>query len=124
MDRMSPQDVSFLHIEDDSAPMHVGSVAIFEGPVPLYDDFVALIAGKLPLVPRYRQRVRFVPLELSRPVWIDDPHFNLTYHVRNTALPRPGGDRELRNLVGRVMSQHLDRDKPLWEMWMVDGLEG
>ena len=82
-----------------------------------------MVAGKLPAVPRYRQKVRFVPLQLGRPVWVDDPHFNLGYHLRHTALAVPGGDRELRNLVGRVMSQQLDRHKPLWEMWMVEGLE-
>jgi WS/DGAT/MGAT family acyltransferase len=82
-----------------------------------------MVAGKLPLVPRYRQKVRFVPLQLGRPVWVDDPHFNLGYHLRHTALASPGGDRELRNLVGRVMSQQLDRHKPLWEMWMVEGLD-
>ena len=82
-----------------------------------------MVAGKLPAVPRYRQKVRFVPLQLGRPLWVDDPHFNLGYHLRHTALASPGGDRQLRNLVGRVMSQQLDRHKPLWEMWMVDGLE-
>ncbi len=123
MDRMSPLDASFLHIENAVSHMHIGSVAIFEGPVPAYEDFEAMVAGKLPAVPRYRQKVRFVPLQLGRPLWVDDPHFNLGYHLRHTALASPGGDRELRNLVGRVMSQQLDRHKPLWEMWMVDGLD-
>jgi WS/DGAT/MGAT family acyltransferase len=120
---MSPLDASFLHIEDDKAHMHIGSVAIFEGPAPSYDDICAMVDSKLSLVPRYRQKVRFVPLGLGRPVWVDDPHFNLTYHVRQTALPTPGGDEELRNLVGRVMSQQLDRSKPLWEMWVIEGLD-
>ncbi|HEY5077915.1 MAG TPA: wax ester/triacylglycerol synthase family O-acyltransferase, partial [Acidimicrobiia bacterium] len=120
---MSPLDASFLHIENAVSHMHIGSVAIFEGPVPAYEEFVAMVAGKLPAVPRYRQKVRFVPLDLGRPLWVDDPHFNLGYHLRHTALASPGGDRELRNLVGRVMSQQLDRHKPLWEMWMVDGLD-
>ena len=80
-----------------------------------------MVEGKLPLVPRYRQVVRCVPLALGRPVWVDDPHFNLGYHLRRTALPAPGGERELRTLVGRVMSQNLDRAKPLWEMWIVEG---
>jgi diacylglycerol O-acyltransferase / wax synthase len=123
MDRMSPQDASFLHIENDENHMHIGSVGIFEGPAPDYGDFADLVAGKLPLVPRYRQRVRFVPLDIGRPLWVDDSHFNLGYHLRHTALPRPGGDQELRNLVGRLMAQQLDRTKPLWEMWMVDGLQ-
>ena len=122
MDRMSPQDASFLHIEDGVNHMHIASVGVFEGPPPPYDDFVAMVAGKLPLVPRYRQKVRFVPLDLSRPVWVDDASFNIRYHVRRTALPAPGGDDELRLLVGRVMSQQLDRNRPLWEMWMVEGL--
>jgi WS/DGAT/MGAT family acyltransferase len=82
-----------------------------------------MIEAKLAFVPRYRQVVRFVPFALARPVWVDDPHFNLGYHVRRTALPQPGGDGELRTLVGRVMSQNLDRAKPLWEMWVVEGLD-
>jgi WS/DGAT/MGAT family acyltransferase len=123
MDRMSPQDASFLHVEDAVSHMHIGSVAIFEGPPPSYERFEAMVAGKLPAVPRYRQKVRFVPFQLGRPLWVDDPHFNLGYHLRHTALASPGRDRELRNLVGRVMSQQLDRHKPLWEMWLVEGLE-
>jgi diacylglycerol O-acyltransferase len=120
---MSPLDASFLHIEDDKSHMHIGSVAIFEGPAPSYESVCAMVESKLALVPRYRQKVRFVPFGLGRPVWVDDPHFNLIYHVRQTALPIPGGNEELRNLVGRVMSQQLDRSKPLWEMWMVEGLD-
>ncbi|HEX4489899.1 MAG TPA: wax ester/triacylglycerol synthase family O-acyltransferase [Acidimicrobiia bacterium] len=123
MDRMSPLDASFLHIEDAVSHMHIGSIAVFEGPAPGYDEFEAMVAGKLPAVPRYRQKVRFVPLQLGRPVWVDDPHFNLGYHLRHTALASPGGDHQLRTLVGRLMSQQLDRHKPLWEMWMVEGLE-
>src|SRR2546423_10301965 len=121
--RLSPMDASFLHVEDGVSPMHIASVAIFEGPAPAYADVAGTIAGKLPLVPRYRQVVRFVPLDLGRPVWVDDPHFNLEYHVRHTALPAPGGEEQLRKLVGRVMAQQLDRTKPLWEIWMVEGLE-
>jgi WS/DGAT/MGAT family acyltransferase len=119
---MSPTDASFLHIEDGINHMHIASVAVFEGPPPPYEELVAMVAGKLPLVPRYRQRVRFVPFDLSRPVWVDDVSFNLDYHIRHTALPDPGGDAELKNLVGRVMAQELDRNRPLWEMWMVEGL--
>jgi WS/DGAT/MGAT family acyltransferase len=124
MQRLSPLDASFLHIEDHTSPMHIASAAIFEGPAPAYADIVRMVTAKLPLVPRYRQRVRFVPFELGRPVWVDDVHFNLDYHVRHTALPAPGGDDQLRKLVGRIMSQSLDRAKPLWEMWMVEGVEG
>ena len=123
MDRMSPQDASFLHVENDVNHMHIASVAIFEGPAPGQSEIVQMVAAKLHLVPRYRQVVRFVPLELERPVWVDDSHFNLRYHVRHTALPSPGGEDQLRNLVGRVMAQQLDRAKPLWEMWIVEGLE-
>ena len=123
MDTMSPLDASFLHIEDAVTHMHIGSVGIFEGPPPGPGEVRDAIAARLPLVPRYRQKVRFVPFELGRPVWVDDPHFNLDYHVRRTALPAPGGDDELRNLVGRVMSQQLDRSKPLWELWVAEGLD-
>jgi diacylglycerol O-acyltransferase / wax synthase len=123
MDRLSPLDASFLHIEDDVNHMHIGSIGIFEGPPPPYEELVATFAGRLHLVPRYRQRVQTVPLSLARPVWVDDPHFNVEYHVRRTALPAPGDDAELRRLVGQVMSQPLDRSKPLWEIWMVEGLD-
>jgi diacylglycerol O-acyltransferase / wax synthase len=122
MHRMSPLDASFLHLEDDVTQLHIGSVAIFEGPPPPHEEIRAMVGGKLALVPRYRQVVRFVPLAMGRPVWVDDRHFNLEYHVRRTALPAPGGEEELRNLVGRIMSQHLDRAKPLWEMWIAEGL--
>jgi diacylglycerol O-acyltransferase / wax synthase len=122
MHTMSPLDASFLHVEDAVSHMHIGSVAVFEGPPPSHEDVLAAIASKLPLVPRYRQKVRFIPLDLARPVWVDDPHFQLEYHVRRTAMPSPGGDEQLRRLVGRVMSQKLDRGKPLWEMWVAEGL--
>lgn len=124
MDRLSPLDASFLHIEDDVNHMHIGAIGLFEGPPPAYDDLVRTVAGRLHLVPRYRQRIATVPLSLARPVWVDDPHFSIGYHVRHTALPAPGDDDALRRLVGRVMSQQLDRSKPLWEMWMVEGLTG
>jgi WS/DGAT/MGAT family acyltransferase len=116
-------DASFLHIEDDVSHMHIASVAIFEGPQPPFSEVVSMVEAKLALVPRYRQVVKFVPFDLGRPVWADDPHFNIEYHLRHTALPAPGGEAELRKLVGRVMSQQLDRSKPLWEIWVVEGLE-
>jgi diacylglycerol O-acyltransferase / wax synthase len=122
-DRMSPIDASFLHVEDAVTHMHIGSVSIMEGPPPPYEAVRDMVAGKLPLVQRYRQVVRRVPFDLGRPVWADDPYFNIEYHVRHTALPRPGGETELRGLVGRIMAQKLDRAKPLWEMWMVEGLD-
>lgn len=120
---MSPQDAMFLAIEDERNPMHIGNVSVFEGPPPTYGDFVRTVAANLPLVPRYRQRVRFVPMELGRPVWVDDAHFQILYHIRRTAIPQPGSAEELRNLAGRVFAQNLDRGKPLWELWMVEGLE-
>lgn len=123
MEHMNPLDASFLYIEDGITHMHIASCAVFAGPVPDYAQVVEAMASKLPLVPRYRQVVRFVPFELGRPVWEDDPHFRLEYHVRHTALPRPGGPKELRDLMGRLMSQELDRHRPLWEVWMVEGLE-
>jgi diacylglycerol O-acyltransferase len=123
MQTMSPLDASFLNVEDAATHMHIGSVGIFEGPTPGPGEVRSAIAERLALVPRYRQKVRFVPLSLGRPVWVDDPHFNLDYHVRRTALPAPGGDEELRLLVGRVMSQQLDRAKPLWELWVAEGLD-
>jgi diacylglycerol O-acyltransferase len=120
---MSVQDAAFLHIEDGNNPMHIGSVAVLEGPAPAYGDVVRLIAAKLPLVPRYRQKVRFAPGGLGRPVWVDDPHFQILYHIRHSAVPPPGGRDELRNLAGRAFAQRLDRSKPLWELWMVEGLQ-
>jgi WS/DGAT/MGAT family acyltransferase len=120
---MSPLDASFLHIENDVSHMHIASVGIFEGPQPPFPDIMDMVESKLSLVPRYRRVVRHVPFELGRPVWVDDPHFNIDYHLRHTALPSPGGEAELRKLVGRVMSQQLDRSKPLWEIWVVQGLE-
>ncbi len=122
MERMSTLDAGFFFMEDENVPMHVGSVAVFEGPPPAYGDLVRLLVGKLPQVPRYRQRVRTVPLHLGRPVWTDDEHFEVLYHVRHTAVPGPGGDEQLRNLAGRVFAQRLDLAKPLWEMWLVEGL--
>jgi len=103
--------------------MHVASVMLFEGPPPPYDDLLEAFERRLPLVPRYRQRLAFVPLGQGRPRWVDDPHLNLRYHVRATALPSPGSEELLKDLAGRVFSQQLDRDKPLWEVWLVDGLE-
>ena len=122
MDRMNPLDAEFLYLEDGTAHMHIASCAVFEGPVPAYDQLVARIRAKLPLVPRYRQRVRFLPMDLRRPLWIDDPHFNLDDHVRHGALPSPGGKAELCRLMGWLMSQELDRSRPLWEAWVVEGL--
>lgn len=102
--------------------MHVAACAVFEGPPPDPDELLSTVEARLHLVPRYRQRLAFVPFGQGRPVWVDDPHFNLAYHVRHTALPAPGGDEQLKRLTGRVFSQALDRNRPLWEMWIVEGL--
>jgi diacylglycerol O-acyltransferase len=123
-DRLTGLDASFLHLEDGASHMHVAGVMIFEGSPPPYDDLLEAIERRLGLVPRYRQRLAFVPLGQGRPRWVDDPHLNLRYHVRSTALPAPGSEQQLKDLAGRVFAQQLDRDKPLWEIWMVDGLEG
>ena len=123
-DRLSALDTSFLHLEDDAAHMHVASVMLFEGDPPDQDDLLATIERRLHLVPRYRQKLAFVPLGQGRPCWVDDPHLNLSYHVRRTALPAPGSEEQLRALAGRVLAQQLDRDKPLWEIWLVEGVEG
>ena len=123
-DRLTALDTSFLHLEDDAAHMHVASVMLFEGEPPDHDDFIAGIESRLHMVPRYRQKLAFVPLGQGRPRWVDDPHLNLRYHVRKTALPAPGSEEQLRALAGRVLAQQLDRDKPLWEIWLVEGVEG
>ncbi|HET7752973.1 MAG TPA: wax ester/triacylglycerol synthase family O-acyltransferase [Anaeromyxobacteraceae bacterium] len=120
-ERLSNLDAMFLDLEDRAAHMHVGSVSIYEGSTPPYDELVALIASRLDRVPRYRQRLAFVPLGLDRPSWVDDPDLDLEYHVRHTALPPPGGAEPLKRLAGRVFGQQLDRGKPLWEMWLIDG---
>jgi WS/DGAT/MGAT family acyltransferase len=123
-DRLTSVDASFLAQEGPTSHMHVGAVMIFEGPPPGYVDFVNQVRGRLHLVPRYRQKLAFPPIETGRPVWIDDPSFNLEYHIRHTALPSPGSEEQLRSLAARIHSQQLDRAKPLWETWLVQGLEG
>src|SRR3954463_15943248 len=123
-DRLTAVDASFLAQEGPTSHMHVGAVMIFEGPPPAYDDFVTQIRGRLHLVPRYRQKLAFPPIETGRPVWIDDPSFNLEYHVRHTALPHPGSEEPPRTLAPPIHSQQLERAKPLWETWLVQGLEG
>jgi diacylglycerol O-acyltransferase len=123
-DRLSGLDASFLHLEDDSAHMHVASVIVFEGKAPEYVELLDHIDRRLHLVPRFRQRLAFVPFGQGRPRWVDDPHLNLRYHLRHSGLPAPGTEQQLRDLAGRVFAQPLDRDKPLWEISLVDGLEG
>jgi diacylglycerol O-acyltransferase len=123
LDRLSAVDASFLTNEKSSAHMHVGAILIFEGPPPRYNDLLEHVRGRLALVPRFRQKLVVPPLEAGRPLWADDVNFNLSYHIRHTALPEPGGEAQLKRLAGRVFSQQLDRSKPLWELWLVQGLE-
>jgi diacylglycerol O-acyltransferase / wax synthase len=123
LDRLSAIDAGFLAQEKPNTHMHIGAIARFEGEPPDLDAFLAHIESRLHLVPRYRQKLATPPLETGRPLWVDDPSFNLAYHVRHTALPPPGEEDALLNLCARVFSQRLDRSRPLWEMWLVEGLE-
>jgi diacylglycerol O-acyltransferase / wax synthase len=122
--RLSSLDAGFLQLENDRQQMHVGSLLLFEGPAPTYDELAAHVQSCLDGLPRHRQRVQRMPLDLARPVWVDDPHFLLDYHLRHTAIPAPGGDEQLRTLFARVLSNRLDLDRPLWELWFVEGLTG
>jgi diacylglycerol O-acyltransferase / wax synthase len=123
-DRLSLLDASFLYLEEPTTPMHVGSMAVFEAPVKGFDyeQLVDLVSARIAYVPRYRQRVRVVPGRLANPVWVDDENFDVTYHVRRSALPRPGSQEQLLELVARVQSRQLDRSRPLWEVYLVEGL--
>jgi diacylglycerol O-acyltransferase len=123
-DRMTPLDAAFLQAEDvePNASLAIASTAVFAGPAPTFAEFRTHLAGRLPRIPRYRQRAAPVPLDLGPPVWVDDPGFDLDHHLVRVALPAPGGDAELRALTGRVMATRLDRDRPLWRYWFVEGL--
>ncbi len=125
-DRLSSLDVSFLYLEEATTPMHVGGVSVFELPAGGfdYDRLISLIKRRIAFVPRYRQRIRWVPGRIASPVWVDDENFDVAYHVRRSALPKPGTDAQLRDLAARIMSRPLDRSRPLWEMYLVEGLEG
>ena len=126
MDRLSAVDVSFLYMETPSTPMHVGGVCVLEPPAGVafdYDRLVQLITQRIGLVPRYRQKVRTVPGRLANPVWVDDEDFDVTYHVRRSALPKPGTREQLKELVARLQSRPLDRSRPLWEIYLVEGLQ-
>jgi WS/DGAT/MGAT family acyltransferase len=126
MDRLTPLAASFLEAEDvdPTVSLAIGSFAIFEGPAPDFEEFVRSIQGRLPLIPRYREKLRGVPLGLAAPAWVDDPDFDLHWHIRSTALPAPGGRGEIERLLSRVMSRRMDRSRPLWEYWFCEGLEG
>ena len=123
-DRLTSLDASFLYMEESTTPMHVGSVMVFQPPDEGfdYDRLVSLIYARISFVPRYRQRVREVPGRLANPVWVDDEQFDVTYHVRRSALPSPGGDAQLEEFVARIQSRPLDRRRPLWEVYLVEGL--
>ncbi len=122
LDRLSALDFSFLTNESSFSHMHVGGILIFEGPPPSYEDLVEHVSSRLHLVPRFRQKLAYPPIPTGRPFWADDPAFNLEYHVRHSALPAPGSEEQLRRMAARIFSQQLDRTKPLWELWLVQGL--
>lgn len=123
MERLTPVDLEILGTESHRSASHGITIGVFEGPEPSFDEFSDLVAERVPLIPRYRQRLVRVPFDLARPVWVDDPHFSLSFHVRHTALPRRKSEDALAMLVSRLLSQRLDRGKPLWELWMVSGLK-
>lgn len=120
---MSTLDAGFYFVEHQNVPMHIGSLAVFDGPAPDFADLYELFEAKIPRVPRYRQVVRTLPMQLFRPFWSDDQQFELDYHLRHAAVPPPGKPEQLRELASRVFSQRLDRDRPLWEAWLLEGLE-
>src|SRR3954452_6035692 len=122
--RLSASDASFYHLEDTSTPMYVGTLSILRKPRNglSYETLLATVEQRFPQIPRYRQKVREVGLGLARPVWVDDPEFDITYHIRRSALPSPGSDSQLHDLVARLGSRQLDKTRPLWEMYLVEGL--
>jgi diacylglycerol O-acyltransferase len=124
MEPLTPLATAFLDAEDEdpSCSLAIGALAVFEGPAPDFEEFVRAIEGRLPLLPRYRQKLCRVPFDLGPPVWADDPDFDVRWHIRNTALPSPGGREELSRLMARVMGARMDRGRPLWEYWFVEGL--
>jgi diacylglycerol O-acyltransferase / wax synthase len=123
LDRLTPIDASFLHQEGPTSHMHVGGLTIVEGPAPSIEELLEQIRRRLHLVPRYRHKLAHTALDSGRPVWVDDPSFSLEYHIRHTALPSPGDWEALSSLTARIFSQQLDRSKPLWEMWLIEGLK-
>ncbi|HEX9516259.1 MAG TPA: wax ester/triacylglycerol synthase family O-acyltransferase [Streptosporangiaceae bacterium] len=123
MERMSTLDAGFFFAEHANVPMHLGALAVFEGPAPSYQELVGLYAAKLSRVPRYRQVVRTAPLQLFRPAWADDEHFDIGYHLRHAVVPKPGRAPQLHRLGGQIYAQPLDRSRPLWEAWLLEGIE-
>ncbi|MCU1615061.1 MAG: Diacylglycerol O-acyltransferase, partial [Frankiales bacterium] len=124
VERLTTLDTSFLYLDEPAAPLHVIGVLVLELPAGGLQSLADLVRARLPLVPRYRQRVVQVPASLANPVWVDDAEFDPGYHIRRSALPKPGGDGQLLELVSRVTSRPLDRHRPLWEMYLVEGLTG
>lgn len=124
MEYLTPLDDMFVVLERDNLPMHIGGLLIFAGPAPRYRQFAAFLEGRLDRIPRYRQVISRVPLDLGPPAWLDDQHFHLPYHVRHTALPHPGTDAQLRTLTGRILSLRLDLERSPWETWLIEGLTG
>ncbi|MFD2417085.1 wax ester/triacylglycerol synthase family O-acyltransferase [Amycolatopsis pigmentata] len=126
MEWLSPLDAAFLDLEDgdESAVLSIASVAVMEGPVPGHEELIAAVASRLDRIPRYRQRIRRLPFDLLPPFWADDSHFAPEHHFVRAALPAPGGEAELCELVGMVMAERLDRDHPLWQTWIIEGLAG
>lgn len=123
MERMSTLDAGFFFAESANVPMHLGALAVFEGPAPSYRELAGLYAAKLPRVPRYRQVVRTTPMHMFRPVWADDEHFELGHHLRQGTVPKPGRAPQLHQLAGQIYAQPLDRSRPLWEAWLLKGIE-
>ena len=121
-ERLSGVDAGFLHVESDGAHMHIAGLLRFAGEPPAYGEVLDAVERRLHLLPRYRQKLQFVPFGINQPVWVDDVNFDVQYHIRSLALPRPGTDAQLKRLVGIILSQPLDRDRPLWEMWIIEGL--
>jgi WS/DGAT/MGAT family acyltransferase len=122
LDRLSALDASFLHQEGPETHMHIGALALIDGPAPGLDELLAKIGSRLHRVPRYRQRLAHMPFDRGRPVWIDDPGFRLEFHVRRAALPAPGGHEQLLAMLAQIFSAQLDRRRPLWELWFIEGL--
>ena len=122
MERLTSEDAAFLRLEDEVSAMHGLTVAVFEGPEPKFSEILDRVSRRVSLVPRLRQRAIQVPGGVERPAWVDDPHFSLDYHVRHTGLPRNGTMDDVHAVSSRILSQRLDRGKPLWELWVIDGL--
>ncbi|MGH2758904.1 MAG: wax ester/triacylglycerol synthase domain-containing protein, partial [Actinomycetota bacterium] len=122
-DRLSALDASFVYLDGPCTPMHISSLAIYEGPAPESDELRRHLRSRLPLVPRFRQKLELVPLNGHRPVWVSDQHFDIDTHLHRVALPAPGTEAELREVTSDILAKPLCRTRPLWEMWIIEGLE-